>query len=118
MNRDSNKHTLQRLSEGIKDREMLDDVMYKQKEMFQNLSFDFNNTVIHIDIPPGSEDIDRIEEMDPNDESRIQILRDGLNTNLWYLVSILHHLTQNYSSFLINHRCVDEICLYDYPARV
>ena len=73
---------------------MLDDVMYKPKEMFQNLSFDFSNEVIHVDMPPGSEDIDGIEELDANDASRIQILRDGMNTNLWYLVYLIHRLTQ------------------------
>ena len=84
MTRDSNKYILSRLSKGIKDREMLDDVIYKPKEMFQNICFDFNNKAIHIEIPTGSEDIEGVEEMDPNDSSRIQILRDGMNINLSY----------------------------------
>ena len=80
MNHESNKYILRRLSEGIKDREMLDDAMYKPKEMFQNISFDFNNEAITVNMPSGSEDIDGIEEMDPNDSTRIQILRDGMKT--------------------------------------
>ena len=83
MTRDSNKYILRRLSEGIKDREMLDDAMYKPKEMFQNISFDFNNEAIMIEMPIGSEDIEGVEEMDPNDSSRIQILRDGMDTDIF-----------------------------------
>ena len=44
--------------------------------MFQNLAFAFNNDEINITLPEASYYLPMIEEIDPNDITRIRIIRD------------------------------------------
>ena len=71
-----NKYILERLSEGIKDRQQLDDPVYSIKAMFQNLVLDYNNEHIHVKLPPDAEELDDYLTLDANDSSRMKILRD------------------------------------------
>ena len=71
-----NKYILERLSEGIKDRQQLDDSVYSIKAMFQNLVLDYNNEHIHVKLPPDAEELDDYLTLDANDSSRMKILRD------------------------------------------
>ena len=67
---------MERLAEGIKNRNQLDDSMYSLKEMFQTLVLDYNNKEVVIDFPADAEELDEYMSLDPNDISRMKILRD------------------------------------------
>ena len=45
-------------------------------QMFQNLAFAFNNEDVKVTIPDDAYDLENIEEIDPNDITRIRIHRD------------------------------------------
>ena len=73
---DKNKYILERLLEGIKDRQQLDDLLYSINAMFQTLVLDYNNELIHVKLPPDAEGLNDYLALDANDSSRMKILRD------------------------------------------
>ena len=76
LTKEKNKYILERLAEGIKNRNQLDDSMYSLKEMFQTLVLDYNNEEVVVDLPTDAEELDDYMSLDANDISRIKVLRD------------------------------------------
>ena len=76
---ESNLDKLHRLSLGVTGRNQLEDPDLILKGLFQLLAIDFNNENIKVDLPSKSTDLnsDELDHLDPNDESRIRIKRDG-----------------------------------------
>ena len=72
----SNRHLLERITGGIKDRATLDDPASSLRECYKFLAMEFNNEQIKIELHPNSCDIEGYKDMDPNDPSRIKIHRD------------------------------------------
>ena len=50
--------------------------MYSLKEMFQTLVLDYNNEEVIVDLLADAEELDEYMSLDPNDISRMKILRD------------------------------------------
>ena len=69
--------TLQRLSDGVVDRSSLDNPELSLKQMFMKLSLAFNNEDIVLTLPDAAYDLDNVHCLDPNDNLRITIQRDG-----------------------------------------
>ena len=76
MSLDENREYYQRLAEGCSSRKHLDDPEFSMKQIFQTLAFSFNNEKVIVEFPKDAWDLDGIEEIDPNDRSRIRISRD------------------------------------------
>lgn len=70
------RDTYQKLAEGVTSRDGIDDPSLNTTQMFQNIAFAFNNEEITISLPEESSDLEKIEEIDPNDITRIRITRD------------------------------------------
>ena len=76
LSREENKYIAQRLCHGIKDRQQFEDPKFRLQEMMQKIALDFNDEDIRVELPPDAEDLDNYILLDPNDEYRINILRD------------------------------------------
>ena len=76
---ESNLDKLHRLSLGVTWWNQLEDPDLILKGLFQLLAIDFNNENIKVDLPSKSTDLNsyELDHLDPNDESRIRIKRDG-----------------------------------------
>ena len=74
---EENRPKFQRLAEGHKDWYGMDNVTLSLAEIFRALAFNFSNEDIHIDLPENADDIQGINNLDPNDITRIRIERDG-----------------------------------------
>ena len=68
---------LQRLCEGVLNRSAIDDPQFSMKQMFMQLTLAFNNEDVVITMPDAANDLENIELLNPNDENRITIQRDG-----------------------------------------
>ena len=73
---DVHRAMLQRLMEGCISRRHLDDPAFSLKHFFQIIVFVFNNNKISVDLPQELYGVVVIENVDPNDFSRIRITRD------------------------------------------
>lgn len=71
------RETYRKLTEGVKERFALDDPSLNFPEMFQNLAFAFNNEEVKVTLPEGAYDLPMIEEIDPNEITRIRIIWDS-----------------------------------------
>ena len=58
--------------EEIKDKQQLDDSLYRIKAMFQTLVLDYNNELIHINLPSDAEELDDYLTLDANDSGRMK----------------------------------------------
>ena len=67
---------IQRLTEGINSRAALDNPSLSLKQIFVEVVLAFNNDEIIIDLPDGALDLEHIDLLDANDQSRIRIQRD------------------------------------------
>ena len=63
---DKTKYMLERLSEGIKDMNQLDDSTYSIKEMLQTLVLDNNKENLHTNLPNDTEELDDYFTLDTN----------------------------------------------------
>ena len=72
-----NRPIFQRLAEGASTRATLDDPSLSLSAIYQKLAFDFNNEDIIVQLPDNSEDIEGIQDLDPNDMNRILIRRES-----------------------------------------
>ena len=70
------REVYQKLAEGVTSRDGIDDPNLNNTQMFQNLAFSFGNEEVVITLPEEACDLDRIEEINPNDITRIRITRD------------------------------------------
>ena len=70
------REVYQKLAEGVTSRDGIDNPNLNNTQMFQNLAFSFGNEEVVITLPEESCDLDRIEEINPNDITRIRIMRD------------------------------------------
>jgi len=70
-------YILQQLSEGVIERVHIDSPEYAPKVMFQNLALDFSNELLYVKLPSGPEDMDDYDELNANDSTQMQIMRDG-----------------------------------------
>ena len=66
----------QRLSDGVKSREDLDNTSLSLKQIFLQAGLAFNNEYIAADIPEEAYDLEYIHLLDPNDETRMRFDRD------------------------------------------
>ena len=66
----------ERLSVGIKGRDMLDSPEFKEQAIFNELAFAFNNEAIMVPYPPNWNDVKNHHSVDPNNMERINIHRD------------------------------------------
>ena len=85
----------QKLGEGVTSRYDIDSSELSVTQMFQNLAFFFNNTEIVVKLPEAAYDLQNIEDIDPNDSTRIRIHRDSM----YYLLCCM-------TSFLIIYLCI------------
>ena len=69
------REVYQKLAEGVTSRDGIDDPNLNNTQMFQNLAFLFGNEEVVITLPEEACDLDRIEEINPNDITRIRITR-------------------------------------------
>ena len=72
----SNRPLFDRLTSGVADKNVLDDIAIQPKNIFQKLTFDFCNDSIKVDLPPNSINVGGWDTLDPNDASRIRIHYD------------------------------------------
>ena len=70
------REVYQKLAEDVTSRHALDSFELNNSQMFQNLAFAFNNKDVKVTIPEDAYDLENIEEIDPNDITRIRIHRD------------------------------------------
>jgi len=70
-----NREIYQRLSEGCEAHKYYADPIFSSKQMFQAI-LSFNNADAVIESPGDAFDMDGINDIDPNDQSRIRIERD------------------------------------------
>jgi len=73
-----NREYFQRLAEGSTTRRHLDDPEFLLKQIYQKLVYSFNNELVQIALPHESLDLEKIENINPNDYSRIRIRRDWM----------------------------------------
>ena len=66
----------ERLCDGITNREQLDSPALSIPQIFADICLAFNNDDIIIKLPDTANDLENIDLLDPNDESRISIDRD------------------------------------------
>ena len=79
---------IQRLSDGVADRSSLDDPELSLKQLFMELALAFNNDDIELTLPDAAYDLDNVNSLDPNDNSRITIQRDGKSITYQYVLLI------------------------------
>ena len=72
----ANRHIYQRLAEGYTTRRHLDDPVFNMKQMFQNVSLQFNDERLIVELPPDYYAMEDSSCIDANDISRIRIIRD------------------------------------------
>ena len=74
-----NLDKLHRLSKGVTGRNQLEDPDLLLKGLFSLLAIDFNNDTTIVELPSKSSDLNEneLENLDPNEASRIRINRDG-----------------------------------------
>ena len=65
-----------RLVNGPAARNEIDDVRFHPKQIYQDIALAFNNDNIVLTLPPNAFDLQCIDEINPNDMSRIRITRD------------------------------------------
>ena len=71
-----NRDKFERLANGPKGRNQIDDIGYHPKQIFQDTALGFNNESIKIELPRDAYDLHNIEDIDPNDIGRIRITRN------------------------------------------
>ena len=76
---------IQRLSDGVADRSSLDDPELSLKQLFMELALAFNNDDIELTLPDAAYDLDNVNSLDPNDNSRVTIQRDGKSITYQYI---------------------------------
>ena len=80
-----NRDHYERVANGPKGRNQIDDISYHPKQIFQDTALGFNNELIRINLPCDAYDLLNIEEIDPNDICRIRITRDcKFNISLYF----------------------------------
>lgn len=72
-----NHRMFQRFAECCILRRNLEDPVYILQQIYQNISFQFNNNLIVLILPPDTYDVDRIVSIATNDPSHICIIYDG-----------------------------------------
>ena len=83
-----NRKYFQRLVERVTSRRHIYNPEFSLKQIYQSLAFLFNNESIQIVQPSEAFDLDKIDNVDPNDPSRIRIRRD------WMWVKHMYDITQ------------------------
>ena len=68
----------QKLAEGVTSRDDIDSAELSVTQMFQNLAFTFDNADIVVKLPEAAYDLENIEDINPNDLTRIRIHRDSM----------------------------------------
>ena len=74
---EKNRMKFQRLAEGHKNWSSMDDPILLLANIFRLLCFDFANKDINVELPDNASDIQGIDNLDPNDKTRMGIDRDG-----------------------------------------
>ena len=82
----------QKLAERVTSRYDIDSSELSVTQMFQHLSFAFNNADILVILPEVAYDLQNIEDIDPNDLTRISIHRDSMYYLLCCMPSFFNHL--------------------------
>lgn len=90
-----NREHFQRLAEGPTSRRHLDDPEFSLKQIYQKLVYSSDNELVQIVFPPKSLDLDKIEEINPNDYSLIRIRRDWM-----WVKHVYESINVNYKAVL------------------
>ena len=72
----ANCHIYQQLAEGCTKRRHLDDLVFHVKQIFQDLCLQFNDERVVVELPPDYYEMGDDSGINPNDTTRIRILRD------------------------------------------
>ena len=70
------RFALQRLCDGVTNRDELDNPELSLKQIFVEVALAFNNEEVEVNFPDEAYDLEYIHLLDPNDEDRIVIQRD------------------------------------------
>ena len=84
-----NRPLFERLALGVTHKNVLDDVAMQPKKIFQDLTFDFCNELLRVELPKNSVDVDGADTIDPNDITRIKIHRDCMCCVNFILILLL-----------------------------
>ena len=71
-----NRPLFERLALGVSNKNVFNNGVMQPKQIFQDLTFDFCNKLICVELSPNSVDVDGSDTLDPNYSSRIRIHRD------------------------------------------
>ena len=82
-----NRVYFERLALGVTSKNVLDDGSMQPKQIFQELTFDFCNELIRVELPNNSVDVEGVETLNPNDITRIRIHRDYMRYLYYILIS-------------------------------
>ena len=82
-----NRAYFERLALGVTSKNVLDDGSMQPKHIFQELTFDFCNELIRVELPKNSVDVEGFETLNPNDITRIRIHRDCMCCMYHILIS-------------------------------
>ena len=75
----------------MKERAHMDDSLYSPKEMFGELSLDYNNEENNVKLPTAAEDLEAYSSLDANESVRIRILRDWNWVRAVYTATMLEY---------------------------
>lgn len=72
----ANRHIYHQLAECCTIHMYLDDPLFNLKQMFQNISLQFNDERVFVKFPPNFYDVGDTNGIDANDITRVRITRD------------------------------------------
>ena len=73
---DIHRGIFQRLAKGVGDRVHLDNPVFSLPQIYQTIAFVFNNNKMIVNLLNEACDVGGVENVDPNDKTRIRITRD------------------------------------------
>ena len=90
-----NRLFYKRLATGVRNKNALDDGALSPKMIFQKLTFDFNNKLLIINLPPNADDVEGRESLDPNNATRTRIHRDCTDIYIYISFDHLYFISNN-----------------------
>lgn len=91
MSLDIHRGIFRRLAKGVGTRAHLDDPAFSLPQIYQTIAFAFNNDKIVVKLPNEACDVGGIDNVDPNDKSRIRITRDWMWVqHVWDTTHVLY----------------------------
>ena len=103
MSLEKNRNMFEKLSLGVTIRAHVDSPEFSLTEIFADVAIVFNNDELIIKLPPKGNDVEGYELLDPNDQTRIRIHRDG-EISYSYSILIIHNYTNSIHYIYIYNR--------------